>query len=268
MKRLIRIFFAWVIVIAFASQALACININKPTSDSVSKEIKKQLSGSLPLQYPKTVKRFYEQKKFEPVWIKMQTGEGPAWQAMLMIDCVLQFGLSHADYHPRELTYQILHHLLDTPGKADAKAQVHFDIIMTDAIITLINNLHFGKLNPEYPPAITDRLNKGGFNADEFLMNALKSNNLFSALAKAQPDIKEYVDLQNHMRLLAGTYQGDCYEVPEGDIRKMAINMERLRWQYTTGKPAYITCLVKEGVIVYYDDIEKRDEVLEVALYK
>jgi murein L,D-transpeptidase YcbB/YkuD len=270
MKRLIKMVFAWTIVTGFAIRATACTNtsISNTTSDSVSKEIKKQLKANLPLQYPKTVRRFYEQNKFSAAWIKTQTGEGPAWQAMLMIDCVLQFGLSHTDYHPQELTYQTLHQLLDTHGKADAKAQARFEIMLTDAVVTFINNLHFGKLNPDYPPAKTDRLNKGGFNADEFLMKALKSNNLFVELAKAQPDIKEYIDLQNHMRLLTGTYQGDCYEVPEGDIRKMAINMERLRWQYTTGKPAYITCLVKEGVIVYYDDIDKKDKALETALYQ
>jgi murein L,D-transpeptidase YcbB/YkuD len=270
MKRLIKIVFAWMIVAGFATRAAACTNIpiSKTTNDSISKEIKKQLKAHLPLQYPKSVKRFYEQNKFSTVWIKTQTGEGPAWHAMLMIDCVLQFGLSHADYHPLELTYQTLHHLLDTPGKADAKAEARFEIMLTDAVITFINNLHFGKLNPDYPPAKADQLNKEGFNADNFLMNALKASNLFVELAKAQPDIKEYTDLQNHMRLLAGTYQGDCYEVPESDIRKMAINMERLRWQYTTGKPAYITCLIKEGVIVYYDDIYKKDEALEAAMYK
>lgn len=269
MTRLIKLIFAWVIVAGFATRAAACTNITtrQTASDSVTKEIEEQIKADLPLHYPKSVKRFYEQNKFSAAWIKTQTGEGPAWQAMLMIDCVLQFGLTHTDYHPRELTYQTLHHLLDTPGKADAKVQARFEIMLTDAVITFINNLHFGKLNPDYPPEKTDRLNKGGFNADEFLMKALKSNNLFVELAKAQPDIKEYIDLQNHMRLLTGTYQGDCYEVPESDIRKMAVNMERLRWQYTTGRPAYITCLVKDGVIVYYEDIHRSDKALEMALY-
>ncbi len=262
--------FAWMIVAGFATRASACTNtpISKTADDAISKEIKKQLKTHLPLYYPKTVKRFYEQNKFTAVWVKTQTGEGPAWQGMLMIDCVLQFGLSYADYHPQELTYKTLHQLLDTLGNADVKAQAQFEIMLTDAMITLINNLHFGKLNPDYPATKIDGLNKKSFNAAIFLTDALMENNLMSALTKAQPDLKEYVNLQNHMRLLTGTYQEDCYEMPESDIRKMAINMERLRWQYTTGKPAYITCLVREGVLVFYDDGDKKDEALEIAMYK
>lgn len=270
MKRLRKTIFAWMIVAGFAAQSFACTNITvgKATEEAISKEIKKQLKAHLPLQYPKSVKRFYEQNKFAAAWIKTQTAEGPTWQAMLMIDCVMQFGLSHSDYHPNELTYNGLHKLLDTPDKADVNAQARFDIMMTDAMITIINNLHFGKLNPDYPPTKTDKGIKDGFNADVFLADALKKNTLMSALSKAQPDLAAYVDLQNHMRLLTGTRQGDCYDIPESDIRKMAINMERLRWQYTTGKPAYITCLVKEGVIVYYDDNDNEDGALETAFYK
>jgi murein L,D-transpeptidase YcbB/YkuD len=274
MKRSIKLIFTveffLIIVFIGIAQAFACTNkqTNTALDDILAQEIKRQINkGQLPLYYPKSVKRFYDQRKFEAVWIKKQTGEGTAWQAMLMIDCVLQYGLLHNDYHPQDLTYNTLHSLLDTPDKADIKAQARFEIMLTDAMMSFINNLHFGKLNVDYPPIKTDRLNKQGFNADFFLINALKENTLLSALPKAQPDLKEYVDLQNHMRLLTGTYQSDCYEVPEGDIRKMAINMERLRWQYTTGKPAYITCLVKEGVIVFYDDVDKRDEGFEAVLY-
>ncbi len=259
------------ILIAFAWQASACTTsaVRSYTDSLISNDIKQALVKQQGiLHYPKSVKRFYEQNKFAAIWIKKQTGEGPAWQAMLMIDCVLQFGLSHADYHPQELTYKTLHLLLDTPGKADTKTQARFEILLTDAMITFINNLHFGKLNPDYPATKLDKLNTESFNADIFLASAIKQIDLMSALAKAQPDTKAYGELQNHMRLLAGTYQGDCYEIPESDIRKMAVNMERLRWQYTTGKTAYITCLVKDGVIVYYDDVDKKDEALEAALYR
>src|SRR5688572_19169133 len=72
----------------------------------ISVEVQRQLnSNDLNLYYPKTINRIYLQKKFKPLWINPQGGEGEAWQAMLLIDCVRQFGLSHADYHPKELLY-------------------------------------------------------------------------------------------------------------------------------------------------------------------
>ena len=43
--------------------------------------------------------------------------------------------------------------------------------------------------------------------------------------------------------------------------------MERLRWINSTGKQIHLTCIVKEGVVIYYKDIYKQDEPLERALY-
>jgi hypothetical protein len=120
------------------------------------------------LYYPKTVKRLYQQKQFKPVWIIPQGGEGVAWQAMLLIDCVKQFGLSHADYHPKELLYDQLHEMLNTPQKVSITKQARFEIILTDAIITFINNLHYGKLNPYFTTAQIDAGNVNGFKTKRF----------------------------------------------------------------------------------------------------
>jgi murein L,D-transpeptidase YcbB/YkuD len=69
------------------------------------------------------------------------------------------------------------------------------------------------------------------------------------------------------MRLLVGQRSGDCYVIPQGLIRKMAINMERLRWISTTGRQIHLTLIVKDGVVINYKDTYKQDERLEMALY-
>lgn len=197
----------------------------------ISSEIKKHLTnGVAGLYYPKTVKRFYDQYNFKPAWIKPQRGEGHAWQAMLMLDCVLQYGLSHADYHPKELSYDLLHNILDTPGKVSIKTQAWFDIMLTDAIVNFMNNLHYGKLNPYYTHSTIDQGNVNGFNADAVLIQALMQKDIMNPLAAVQPMSTEYLEMLRHMVLLKGRYDGDCYEVPESTIRKLAINMERMRW--------------------------------------
>ncbi|GAB2982631.1 hypothetical protein GCM10027049_19170 [Mucilaginibacter puniceus] len=202
----------------------------------ISIEMQRQLNNNeLKLYYPKTVKRLYQQKQFNPIWIKPQGGEGEAWQAMLLIDCVKQFGLSHADYHPKELLYDQLRDILETPNKVNIAKQAQFEIILTDAIITFINHLHYGKLNPYFTTAQIDAGNVNGFKPENALMNALGQNDLMTEISKVQPRSTEYMDLQYHMRLLTGLYQGDCYEIPEADIRQMAINMERLRWANIEG---------------------------------
>ncbi len=204
----------------------ACNNV-----DSVlSAEIRRQLfRNELSLYYPNSVKKFYQKNYFSSPWIKPQSGTGNTWQAMLLIDCVLQFGLAHDDYHPHELSYSDLHSILEKPVTVSIKRQARFDIMLTDAMLNLINNLHFGKLNPYFPAGKIDTLS-AGFQSVDALAGALQGDNFMTAVGNVQPKSKEYTDMQDHIRQWTGLYTGDCYAIPESSIRKLAINMERLRW--------------------------------------
>jgi murein L,D-transpeptidase YcbB/YkuD len=221
------------------------------TADPLATEIRKQLNeNETGLYYPKSVLRFYNRFGFQPAWVKPQGGMGPAWQAMLMIDCVLQFGLSHDDYHPSDLTYPRLHDILDTPGKVNITQQARYEILLTDAVITLMNHLHYGKLNPEFSAARIDGGVPGKFNADEHLVAAMKQKDIMVAIANAQPQNELYAALQRRMHLLKGQYDGDCYEVPVAEVRKIAINMERLRWAAIDGDN-YILINIPEYTLTY-----------------
>jgi murein L,D-transpeptidase YcbB/YkuD len=248
MKKLVAIIYVLLATIISSRIAIA-----QSRDSLISVEIKKQLSKNAitGLCYPKTIKRFYDQNKFKPAWIKPQPGEGHAWQAMLMLDCVLQYGLSHADYHPKELAYPLLHDILDTPGKINIKTQAWFDIMLTDATITFMNNLHFGKLNPYYANDRIDDGNINSFNADDVLMNALTQTDIMNPIAAVQPRSKEYLDMLNHMNLLKGKYDGDCYDVPETVIRKLAINMERMRWA-NIDQPTYIHINIPSYTLMFH----------------
>lgn len=226
MKHLIKIFLPVIIVIIAGPLARA-----QGASPNLTVEIKKQLgTNAQVLAYPKSVARYYAQNNYQPAWIKLQGGMGPAWQGMLMIDCVLAFGLSHDDYHPKELTYDILHKILDTPDKVNIGEQAKYELLLTDAMLNLMNNLHYGKLNPDYTPAKIDQGIATKFSADSYLTDVLKTTDLMAAIAAVQPKIKMYTDLQRRMQILKGKYQDDCYEVPQAEVRQIAINMERLRW--------------------------------------
>lgn len=220
---------------------------------SLTMEIKHQLQTGTVMQklyFPKSVVRLYADNNFRAAWIKPQNGSGAAWQAMLMIDCVLQFGLSHADYHPDELTYTQMHDILDTPGKVSIPLQARFDILLTDAILNLMNNLHYGKLNPEFPASRIDSLKDMNFQAGAALSAGLKQKDLLSVIAAAQPTDKLYQAMQWRMHMLEGQLQGDCYEIPEAEVRKLAINMERLRWA-NTGDSVYIQINIPSFTLIY-----------------
>ena len=214
------------------------------------------------LYYPLLVERFYQQNGNKLAWIAPDTVKTHAWDAMLLLDCIKQYGLNHDDYHPDLLLYPTLHRLIEN---GNDKERASYDVLLTDAMIRLINDLHYGKLNPVYTGA---KINKATqFKADGILSMALQSNGFLNCIEEVQPNSKLYVDLQDHMRLLVGQRSGDCYVIPQGLIRKMAINMERMRWINTTGRQVHLTLIVKDGVVINYKDIYKQDERLEMILY-
>lgn len=246
--------------------------------NSISKELSAQLKSQTrqsKLYYPKSVNRYYHQNGFQLMWIKSKDGAKQTWEAMMLLDCVLQFGLSHADYHPKELIYDELRTMINSPEKVSVGAQARFDVLLTDAIITLINHLHYGKLNPDFSAKKIDGITKTtGFNAVLELTKARLEPDFMTAILTAQPKSKAYVSLQSYMRLIKGQYVGDCYEIPESAVRKVAINMERLRWEESYikrngyKKVPYLTCEIKDGLPVFYEDVRHLDESLEAAMYQ
>ncbi|AYL95173.1 hypothetical protein [Mucilaginibacter celer] len=200
---------------------------------SVKAEITAQLNDrtvNSGLYFPLSTKRFFAKRGYAPIWTLQQKDQNKTWAAMLLVDCVLQFGLRHEDYHPDELLYPLLHKILEQSEKISSKQKARFEILLTDAMLTFINNLHFGKLNPYYPSSKTDRETVKGFNGSEVLANALTQPAFMDAIVKVQPTSADYKAFQYQLHLIKGVYEGDCYETPEADVRKIAVNMERLRW--------------------------------------
>ncbi|MGY0036439.1 L,D-transpeptidase scaffold domain-containing protein [Pedobacter sp. NJ-S-72] len=246
--------------------------------NSISMELSVQLKDQIKqskLYYPKSVERYYSQNGFRPVWTKSKEEVKQTWEAMMLLDCVLQFGLSHADYHPRELVYDSLRTLINNPEKGNVAELVRFDVFLTDAIITLLNHLHYGKLNPDFSAIRIDGITGAeGFNAVVKLTEARRQIDFIKIILTAQPKSKTYVYLQSYMRLIKGQYVGDCYEIPKSEVRKVAINMERLRWAeaYTSHKGGqstpYLTCEMKDGLLVFYEDTLHLDKSLEAAMYQ
>jgi murein L,D-transpeptidase YcbB/YkuD len=243
---------------------------------TISKVISSQLGNKnerSKLHFPKSVKRLYALNGLQLTWLTKQR-EKQTFEAMMLLDCVLHYGLAHGDYHPDFLVYDNLQQMINTSGSINTADKVRFDIRLTDAIITLISNLHYGKLNPQLTVKRVDGIDKiKGFDIVTQLRTALNSANFTMNLEAMQPKSKAYHDLQGYMRLIKGQYVGDCYQVPESSVRKVAINMERLRWWENNGhnsssvKGIYLTCVIKDGLPVFYPDTRYLDPSLEAAMY-
>ncbi|MES2265106.1 MAG: L,D-transpeptidase family protein [Bacteroidota bacterium] len=179
------------------------------------------------LNYPLSTKRFYQQQRYAPQWLT-SAAQDKTWKSMLLLDCVLQFGLSYNDYRYNEHLPSTLHDVFEKPGGVSLAQQARFEIMLTDDMITFVNQLHFGVLNPSFTPGIIDS-SETGFRAEDVLQGALKQQKVLSFLSAVQPKCNEYVRLQEYLASSL-LYMEDCYELPEGDLQNVAMNMERLRW--------------------------------------
>jgi len=89
------------------------------------------------------VAEFYSRREFRPLWTRPDDVT-----AMLgrVIPSAAEHGLDPNDFHLETLTD--LERQLSGSGPIEPTAQVGFDLLMTDALVQLAFQLHFGRLNP------------------------------------------------------------------------------------------------------------------------
>lgn len=233
---------------------------------SIATVIKGQLAvHRKELYFPNSVQRFYRQTGFKLAWIAPDTVKTHATDAMLLLDCVVTYGLKHSDYHPDQLLYDKLKLLRSSTDPVSNKQKAMFDILLTDAILAFENNLHYGRLNPNYPAAKIDSGIKDGFNAEKVLIKALKSQQFEKEISNLQPQTKAYASLKHQMYLMKGLYELDCYEFSEADVQRVAINMERLRW-YSTRKKTDVAINIPSGILTVHT--KTNDQYFKIKIDK
>ena len=188
------------------------------------------------LNYPKTVERFYSTRAYRLAWVEMDQHSSQIAQAMMILDCVAQFGLNRSDFHPEALIYKQIEVLSEEPGMLSSGERAIFDVLLTDAMITFMNHLHYGKFNTILTRSKIDE-GAGDMKAEISLSGLMGVKDFYNEIGNVQPVSEEYDELQRYMHLVRGQYLEDSYEFPEQSVRKMTINMERLRWLSTVQTP-------------------------------
>jgi murein L,D-transpeptidase YcbB/YkuD len=221
------------------------------TTQEITSSLKDNVTLSK-LHYPQSVIRFYAKNNSEYAWIIAQRSD-QSEMAMLLLEYSYRFGLSLSDYHWDDISLQKLRKLRDTPAGTNQEEKTLFDILMTDALITFINNLHLGKYNPLYDSSYIDSNNINGFRSEDILINARQQKDFLKTVLEVQPKIKEYTDFQNYLNILYS--ENDCI-APERESEKIIINMERLRW-IDTNNTSYILVNIPSYTLKLYhqDDV-------------
>ena len=181
------------------------------------------------LNFPNLTKSIYAAKDYHYVWFQSWNKQDKLWDAMMLLDCVVTYGLVPFSYHPNDLTYNNLKQVLEVKEEDDFKLKTKTDILLTDAVLTFIAHLHFGQANPYISASQIDNKSFKGFRIDSVFAAAL-DNNFRETILNAQPRDEGYKKLQDFLRLAVGQYTGDCYEFSEDSLKLIAINMERYKW--------------------------------------
>jgi len=179
------------------------------------------------LNYPKSVFRFYTDNYSGYHWTDSRQRQEQSKIALLLLTKADHYGLSLSDYHLEVLSLEKEEQWADFPSEKNQKERTRFDILLTDGLITFINDLHFGKYNPLYQKTQIDTSRINGFCADEILSIARMQTDFQGAILKAQPSLKAYRDLQTY---LDRVHTANDRIVSQNELGKIIINMERLRW--------------------------------------
>lgn len=138
-----------------------------------------------------TLKRFYSQRDYQPVWITSDRHSTLQDVAMTFIESANEEGLASSDYdleRLRQLRHEHTEHAL-----------LQLELLTTQSLLTLMRDLHNGRLSaasadPDW------HIPQQKFDSITFLQQAVTLGNLQQALTELAPNMPQYRSLK---RLLA-----------------------------------------------------------------
>lgn len=194
---------------------------------SVAAELGKAVAEKR-LHFPLMTQRIYRKHAYQSFWFNSDALHHHLWSATELISNSAHYGLDQADYHCDRVTAGNINSLLHNEETVVNKPWL--DVLLTDAMITFICDLHYGKANPAFPKTVLDDETFNGLKADSVLQAALSGATFREAVLGVQPLFKGYRELLDYNIYLVGQLSGDCYEIPPDTIKLIALNLERWRW--------------------------------------
>jgi L,D-transpeptidase YcbB len=145
-----------------------------------------------------------------------------------------------------------------------AARQARFDVYLSDAVLTLMRDLHRGRLHP-YTPSPQEQTTGRAFRAADQLRLALTADSVAATVLACQPRHRAYRQLQQALaRWLQGpdsTGQTDARR--QAQYAQAALNLERWRWQaIPDSEYVLINIPAFELLVVRADSVVRRHRVI------
>jgi len=152
--------------------------------------------------------RFYAARMFRTVWTKPEMVS----ELISAIDSAVDDGLNPADYHISEIREFINH------PSALPELQARYDILLSDAFLSLASHLRYGKVDPKNLDPNWNINNAVTRSAVEYrLQNAIAKGQIAAVLTDLRPQSPRYIQLRTGLaRYCAIAKEGGWSALPEG----------------------------------------------------
>jgi murein L,D-transpeptidase YcbB/YkuD len=212
----------WIITFLLPCILPSQVIANSSTHDSVVVQTAK-------IHSPELVTTFYQSRDHKPAWTKQGKYTLKAYRFIQILNHAQYYGLNEENYHLKEILK--LKDANITPENTG-----RMESLLTDSFFAFAHHLKNGQLDRE-----TMKLNNPQIEENEvkieFLETALKAPSIKSELENLEPShphyhklkvsLHEKLDSYNNIALWAGKKT----EAMRQDILKVALNMERWRWE-------------------------------------
>ena len=207
----------------------------------------KLATDSHKLNFPKLTTKIYLGRFYQSIWFNNDLRSKVLKEATQLLDSAPQYGLNKIDFHCVELSTG---HKSFQINSADAY-KPSMDIWITDAMLTFIAQLHYGKANPIFPLKSLDQEQFSGLKIDSIFLSALTKSDFKSFIKEIEPKYKAYHDLQKYTSGLVSSYADDCNLIKDENFKLLAINLERWRWLNSMEMP-YAIINIPAFTLTYY----------------
>ncbi|NTU96552.1 MAG: L,D-transpeptidase family protein [Chlorobiaceae bacterium] len=156
--------------------------------------------------------QFYAGRHYQTVW----TRSGMVTELIAALEAAYDEGLDPQDYHIKEIRELIA----GFPLTLDRQAL--YDVLLTDAYLTLASHLHYGKVDPGRMEPTWNPGDDLSYSALEYrLQNAIATNRVAAVLQEMRPQQQLYGDLKKGLaKYRSIAKSGGWPAVPEGPSLK------------------------------------------------
>jgi murein L,D-transpeptidase YcbB/YkuD len=158
-------------------------------------ESKSKLDDSIGMLQPATLQWLYEKTNYTAYWSKEQRWLPVADSLMNFIQNARLYGLFPEDYHFINVSGILERFSFDTTAKKDAVLWSKADVLLTDALLQVMNHLKFGRLVKDSITLRKDSVLTNEFYEQQF-QKIFETNAITTVIDSLEPQMKGYRDLR------------------------------------------------------------------------